>query len=183
MWCICSRRTLVAANNSSAVNNISNIRAFAVCQSNCNNIIVCFCFVFYGLCLWAFRGRLYKLGEAQALSNSIRYLSLTEAFGALKEILFKSRQSLFVDKFRFYSENFMSTKVTANLVSVMPRYVLEGAVFAGLIFFVIVFVSDGGDVITVMPLVAAFTMAVTTNASYATNLRCSCDVSKCLGFN
>ena len=36
---------------------------------------------------------------------------------------------------------------------------MEGAVFAGLIFFVIVFVSDGGDVITVMPLVAAFTMA------------------------
>ena len=105
-----------------------------------------------------FRDLLTRLGQVMVETNRLRYRTLNEAFGSLREIKFKNNEYRFVDVFQTNSQEFADAQARKNLISQLPRYGLEAAAVSIVLVVAVhsVFASTTNEVV---PLLAIYAIA------------------------
>lgn len=80
------------------------------------------------------RSRLEKSGKAITGEQKKRYRLLSEGFGGIKDVLLLNRQDRLTQDFRISSENRAKRLSNVQILSQVPRYMVELVAFSALIF-------------------------------------------------
>ena len=91
--------------------------------------------VFY---LWMARRKLRDLGARRVRLNTARTQLINEAFGGIKDIKLLQAEETFVDAYGPLSRALSRDQVTAVLIAVAPRYVVEAVAFGTVVLVALV---------------------------------------------
>ena len=111
-------------------------------------------------CILAIMSRwLNTLGQLRMHSNQQRYKVISEAFGAPKEVKVGRLESVFIDRFAKPAESYAIGQATAQLISQIPRFALEGIAFGGMLLVILYLMSQSGSFSAALPVVALYAFA------------------------
>lgn len=114
----------------------------------------------YAAIFWGFRSTLQRLGDVRLEANRERYKVAGEAFGAAKEIKLLGIEDIYVKRFQAPSRRIAESSSAAQLIGEMPRYLLEGVAFGGIVLLILVLLVDGKDLVAdVLPTLGIFAFA------------------------
>ncbi len=100
----------------------------------------------YGALFFFFRDYLNKIGAKRLKSNELRYLSLSEILGSIKELKLMGMEKFFIKRFSNPAHTFARTSVVLDIISQLPRFALEGILFGTIIsiFLYLITQTEGG---------------------------------------
>ncbi|MBD1136483.1 ABC transporter ATP-binding protein [Pelagibacterales bacterium SAG-MED49] len=123
-------------------------------------LIIFFIFIlFYGSIYIFSRKYLSFLGEEKLKSNQLRFTSVSEAFGGIKEIKLGGLEKFYTERFSQSAKIFSQRQVTARLFKVLPRYVLETIAFGGVLLVILLLMSQKGSFQNALPFIAVYIFA------------------------
>ena len=100
-----------------------------------------------------------SMGIDKVKFNKRRYKTVIEAFGAIKEIKLSGIEKIYSNKFSDAANDFSKVNSYVQIVSVLPRYLLEAISFGFLILFIVYNLSQGSNLTEVLPVLAMFAFA------------------------
>ena len=108
--------------------------------------------------------RLKKLitnkGKLKVKSNKKRFTSVVEAFGAIKEIKLSGIESIYTERFKASARSFAKTNSTIQIISIVPKYLLETFTFGILILFIIYSIISGSNLNDTLPTLTLYAFAL-----------------------
>jgi ATP-binding cassette, subfamily B, bacterial PglK len=113
----------------------------------------------YGLIFWRIKINLKTRGAKRLKANQMRYKTVYEAFGGIKEIKAMSRESFFLRRYSIESLKHARLMSWNAVIGQIPRFAMEGIAFGSIIIFVLVLLTTRGDYRQVIPLASLFAFA------------------------
>lgn len=106
----------------------------------------------YGLIFVMVRRRLSSIGRIRLTHNKARFHVVQEAAGGLRELKVMGLEAGFIKRFRTSAYKMAQVQTTAQAISTLPRYALEGVTFGGMIILILVLLQRGdGDIRALVP--------------------------------
>lgn len=105
------------------------------------------------------RSRLILIGVKRGDANKLRFKAVQEGFGAFKETKTFQRESFFVSEYDHPTRRFSRYMVTAMLMKLLPRYLLELLAFGGLVVLVLYLVSTHETFSRIIPVLSLYALA------------------------
>jgi len=100
-----------------------------------------------------------RIGKDTLEKNQLRFTSISEAFGASKEIKVKGLEEAYIQNFSNFSKIFAENRATATLISLLPRFFLEAIAFGGILLIVLFMMSKTGDFNNALPIISLYAFA------------------------
>jgi len=123
-------------------------------------IITIVSFVFAYILIYKFnKNLLSQIGKESARANQSRFLILSEAFGATKEIKIGNLEENFIKLFNRQSANYAKNQAIQNMISLMPRYGLESLALGGVILVILIFLASGRNLSSFLAIIAVYSFA------------------------
>tara|TARA_B100001093_G_scaffold419507_2_gene411091 strand:- start:3497 stop:5311 length:1815 start_codon:yes stop_codon:yes gene_type:complete len=114
---------------------------------------------FFGLIYFFTNNYLYRIGKERFKNNKLRFMSLSETFGATKEIKVGGLEKTFIDRFSIASEIFARKSAYVGILSQLPRYFLEMIAFGGVILMILYLMIDRGGINSALPVLSVYVFA------------------------
>ena len=105
------------------------------------------------------KGILERIGKERLMSDKMRFESVTEAFGAAKEIKVGGLEEIFIKRFSDPARIFARHTSTAQIISHIPRYFLEIIAFGGILLVILYFMTRNNNFETALPLISLYAFA------------------------
>jgi len=104
--------------------------------------------------------RLYFMGTAKTEAAFQAFKTTSEAMAGIKEIKLRGAEKKFLDRFFIPSNALAKFGANINLISTLPRYLLEVVAFGGMILIVIYLMSKKMDNYSaIIPMISLYAMA------------------------
>ena len=105
--------------------------------------------------------RKFALGIGQKRLEATKWIftSITEAFGAIKEIKVTGHEQTYINRFSKPSLVLSRISVLAAVISSLPRFVLEAITFGGMLLVVLYLMMQNGNFTAALPVIALYTYA------------------------
>ena len=113
----------------------------------------------YGIIFYFIRNYLYRIGEKSLKNNELRFMSVSEAFGAVKEVKIGGLEKMFIKLFSDSAKSFAKTQTTAEIIAQLPRYILEIIAFGGILLIILYLISKFGTFNESMPILSLYVFA------------------------
>ena len=114
---------------------------------------------FYALTYLALRGLLGRIGRDRVSANGQRFKSATQALGGIQELKVLGRERAFFDAFDPASQRYARFLASAELVSKLPKRVVELIGFAALLLAAIHLMESYQTLGQVLPILGAYAVA------------------------
>jgi ABC-type multidrug transport system fused ATPase/permease subunit len=119
----------------------------------------------YFLIYYKLRLFIQSIGEQRLNANKSRFSVLNEALNNIKFVKFYARESDYVSKFRVESKTFADSVAKFLTLNQVPKYLIEGIAFGGLISLVLLLLAfdgglKGGALGTILPTIGLYAFAV-----------------------
>jgi ATP-binding cassette, subfamily B, bacterial PglK len=111
-------------------------------------------FIFYYV-----RNYLSKIGNRRSINNRLRFKTLSEAFGASKEIKFKGLEEIYIRRFSDFSQKFALSQASAQVISQLPRFILEAVAFGGIMLIILYRMTLTGNLNSSLPILSLYVFA------------------------
>ena len=79
----------------------------------------------YGLIYFFTHYYLKQIGKKRLKNNELRFTSLSEAFGAAKEVKFGGLEHIYINRFSKAAQIFAKTQAAQKVIAQLPRFMLE----------------------------------------------------------
>jgi ABC-type multidrug transport system fused ATPase/permease subunit len=99
------------------------------------------------------------LGEARVLANQQRFTAVSEAFGAIKELKVGGLEHEYTKRFSEPAEIYAKGQSAAQIIALLPRYVIEAIAFGGMLLVVLFLMAESGSFADALPIVALYAFA------------------------
>ena len=99
------------------------------------------------------------IGTNKVKNNQRRFITVIEAFGAIKEIKLSGIEKIYSNKFSSAANDFSKANSNVQIVSTLPKYFLEAISFGFLILFILYNLSLGNNLTKVLPILSMFAFA------------------------
>ncbi len=113
----------------------------------------------YGLIIIFVRGYLNKIGKERLKNNELRFASVIEAFGAAKEIKVAGLEKFYIKNFSTSAQIFAKTQASSQVISQLPRYILEAIGFGGILIIMLYSLSKTGSFNSSLPILSLYVFA------------------------
>ena len=113
-------------------------------------------FVFYGFIFFFIRSYLNKIGKKRLQNNQFRFTSISEAFGAVKEIKVGGLEQSYIKSFSDSAQTFAKTQAISAVISQLPRFFLEAIAFGGIILIILYMMSSAGSFNNALPIISLY---------------------------
>ena len=111
----------------------------------------------YALLYAGVRRRINVMGRERHRLNEQRFRIVGEAFGGMKDVKLLGLEGYFVDRFREPARRMAEVDAADQSLREVPRYVIEGVAFGGLVGFILYLLLTGdGSFGSVIPILAVF---------------------------
>jgi ATP-binding cassette, subfamily B, bacterial PglK len=121
--------------------------------------IALFLGVAYGTLFWGVRSYLRRIGEERRASNSQRFKIVQEAFGGIKDVKVAGLEEEFTERFRVPSLRVARREVTGKVVSQLPSFAMQAAVFGGIMVVLLYFLGRRGGFQEALPVFSLYALA------------------------
>ncbi len=101
---------------------------------------------------------LSKIGVAHSEANEQRFIIINEVFGAAKEVKFGGHESSYAKNFSDPAQAYARHQASSQLTSQLPRYVLEGIAFGGMLLVLLALMQKDG-ISTALPTFSLYVFA------------------------
>ncbi len=115
--------------------------------------------LFYGIIFFSIRTYLNRIGKKRLKSNEIRFLSISEAFGAVKEVKVSGLEQIYLKHFSNSAEIFARTQVSSSILSQLPRFFLEAIAFGGIMLIILYKMTQTGSFNDALPIISLYVFA------------------------
>ena len=105
------------------------------------------------------RNFIKKIGYERLKNNELRYNSVNEAFGAFKEIKVGGLEQVYMQRFYFPAKEYAKNKANMQVISQLPRFILEIVAFGGMVLLMLYFLSKNGIYAKAIPIIALYAFA------------------------
>lgn len=113
----------------------------------------------YFLIYHTIKNKLSVLGRKRFASNENRFRIVNECFKCIKEIKITNSIDFFTKKYNQASKDYAIAETEANLLSQLPRFLLEFLIFIGLLLFVLYLLVTEQSLTFYIPLISVYVFA------------------------
>ncbi|MBD1167798.1 ABC transporter ATP-binding protein [Pelagibacterales bacterium SAG-MED06] len=115
--------------------------------------------LFYGIILKLNHKFLKRIGQDRLDANKDRFTTISDAFGAAKEIKVSGLEQNYVEKFSNAALIFAKRLAIYKTLSQLPRYGIESLAFGGLLLAILYLMHSGDEFISVLPILSLYAFA------------------------
>ena len=103
---------------------------------------------------------LKRIGEERLKNNQTRFMAVSEAFSASKEVKFAGLESVYLKRFNKPAKIFAKNSASFLIISEIPRFLLEIIAFGGMLFILLFLMSQSNTTfIDALPTIALYAFA------------------------
>lgn len=113
----------------------------------------------YGFFYKLSRGLLSKFGQRRSEANDLRFIAVSEAFGAVKDVKIGGLEKIYIKRFGKPAQNFSKYQAILGAIALLPRYAIEIVIFGGMLLFVLYLMSASSSFIGIVPILALYAFA------------------------
>lgn len=113
----------------------------------------------YFLIFYFVKNYLKKNGEERLKNNKLRFTSITEAFGAVKEVKVGGLEENYINSFSKSAKIFAQSQSSSIILSQIPRFVLEAIAFGGILLIILYIMSQTGSFNNALPIISLYVLA------------------------
>lgn len=113
----------------------------------------------YGGMYALLRKRLNRLGRERLNANRIRFETLSEAFGGIKEVKVGGLEEAFIGRYDGPAKRFASTQASAQAAAQLPRFAIEILTFGGMLLVVLYLMRNTDGLQGALPVIALYALA------------------------
>ncbi len=116
-----------------------------------------------GLSYWIIykftRSYLNKIGKETLKSNQSRFIAISEAFGAAKEVKVGGLEKTYIKRYSGPAKNLAANQAASSLISQLPRFALEAIAFGGIMILILYLMSQTGGIVNALPVISLYVFA------------------------
>ena len=113
----------------------------------------------YGLIYKFYQKLLNRIGKQRLINNELRFLAISESFGAAKEVKIGGLEQTYIKRFSNAAYTFAQNQASASVIGLLPRYFIEALAFGGIILMVLFLMSQTGHFNNVIPVISLYVYA------------------------
>ena len=113
----------------------------------------------YGLIYLIIKKFMSNIGQSRLDANKWMFTSISDAFGAIKEIKVSGQEQTYINRFSQPAKTLAKVSALAGVISNLPRFVLEAITFGGMLLIVLYLMSQRGNFITALPIITLYAYA------------------------
>ena len=102
------------------------------------------------------RTYLNKIGKETLKSNQSRFIAISEAFGAAKEVKVGGLEKTYIKRYASPAKNLAANQASSSLISQLPRFALEAVAFGGVMILILYLMSQTGGIVTALPVISLY---------------------------
>ena len=123
-------------------------------------LVICLLFgSTYLLTFYIVQKLLKRIGNKRLNNNQLRFLAVSEAFSATKEIKAGGLEEVFIKKFSDSTQIYARTNVLSQAIAILPRYIFEAVAFGGILLILLYTKAQTGDFINSLPIISLYAFA------------------------
>lgn len=111
-------------------------------------------FIFYFI-----REYLRRIGNKRLENNQLRFTAVSEAFGAAKEVKVGGLEQTYIKSFSDSAKIFAQSQASSQVVSQLPRYILEAIAFGGILLITLYIMALKGSFNSALPVISLYVFA------------------------
>jgi len=115
--------------------------------------------LFYGVIFFSIRSYLGRIGKIRLKNNELRFLAVSEAFGAIKEVKISGLEQTYIKQFSKSAEAYARTQASSTILSQLPRFFLEAIAFGGIMLIILYKMTTTGSFNNALPVVSLYVFA------------------------
>ena len=97
-----------------------------------------------------------NLGQKSLKANQERFFTVSNSFNLIKEVKIGNLEKLYINRFEKFSTIFAKTNSYSVILGQLPRFIIEGVAFGGMILLILLLISRGGQFINIIPILALY---------------------------
>ena len=113
----------------------------------------------YGVLFYCVRKYLNRFGKKRLENDQSRFMSVGEAFNAIKEIKFGGLEKNYINSFSDSADNFARSNTSAEIVGLLPRFILEAVAFGGVLLIILYVMMNTGSFNNALPILSLYVFA------------------------
>ena len=113
----------------------------------------------YILTFFFTRKYLNQIGKERLKNNQSRFMTVSEAFGASKEVKVGGLEETYIKIFSYSSKGFALNQASSQIVSQLPRFVLEAIAFGGILLILLYSMRQSGGFNESIPVISLYAYA------------------------
>lgn len=110
----------------------------------------------YVVIFYFFKNFLSKIGNERLYANEKRFQTVSEAFGASKQVKLGNLEKVYINRFAKHAQVFSKNKALSVIIATIPRYLIEAIAFGGMIVSVLFLVLNGSSLSSILPTIALY---------------------------
>ncbi len=111
-------------------------------------------FIYYFL-----RTYVSRIGKERLNKNELRFIALSEAFGAAKEVKVGGLEKAYIERFTNHQKVFSLHQASAQISAQLPRFILEAIVFGIVIISILYLMVHTGNFNAALPVISLYVFA------------------------
>ena len=113
----------------------------------------------YGIIFYCVRKYISKIGKKRLKNNEARYLLISEAFGAAKEIKIGNLEQNYIERFSNPAKIYAKTTASSRVLSQLPHFFLELITFGGVMLMILYLMMQKGSFNDALPVLSLYIFA------------------------
>jgi ATP-binding cassette, subfamily B, bacterial PglK len=113
----------------------------------------------YVLIFYFIRKYLDRIGKERLKKNESRFKTISEAFGAVKEVKVGGLEQVYIKQFSDTALTFARTQASAQVITQLPRFILEIIAFGGILLIILFVMTQSGNFNDALPILSLYVFA------------------------
>ena len=113
----------------------------------------------YIIIFYLMRSFLNQIGKKRLKHNEIRFKSVSEAFGAAKEVKVGGLENVYIKWFSHSAQIYARASASSVVVGQLPRFFLEVIAFGGVLLIILYMMGKSDNFSTALPIVSLYVFA------------------------
>ncbi len=113
----------------------------------------------YTMIFYFIRSHAKKIGKKRLKNNQLRFVTVSEAFGAAKEVKVGGLEEAYLKNFSDSAQIYAKSGASAVILSELPRYLLESIAFGGILLIILYSMSQTGNFVAALPIISLYAFA------------------------
>ena len=98
-------------------------------------------------------------GKKRLKNNEKRFVTVSEAFGAIKEVKVGGLEEIYIKSFSIPAQLYAKTQAFSAVIAHLPRYILEAISFGGILLIILYMMMQTGNFYNSLPIISLYVFA------------------------
>lgn len=113
----------------------------------------------YGLLIYFIRSYLSQIGKQNLKNNELRFIAISDAFGALKEVKVGGLEQYYIKQFSDPARSLAQKRATAIISKQLPHFILEAIAFGGILIIILYMMAQTNSFNDTLPIISLYAFA------------------------